>query len=214
LFVLGDVRQKLRWTVLALLCLLGAAAVVGWFRPETFGTLGKFADTLRFWEEGRVSSSHSTMVRVYEYKNIHAQLAAHGNSVLGDGPGAVFTDEYHPFPFGLEEYDYTVDEILARRFQNPHGLIPNLMLNTGYIGMAAFLIAMAVLYAACFMSFRATADPGLKNVLLALLAFLPAMVYNAWSPKTYMLLGILLGIAGALAARVRDIDLPGNASLD
>jgi len=200
LLVLGEFRDKARWLAAGAVC--GAVLVAGALtvRPQIFGTLGDFARTLRVWDIHSFSASRSSMVRVYEFANIHAHLSHRSNLILGEGPGSHFTDRYYPFPFRLAEDDYSFQEIESRRFQEPHGLLQNLLLNTGYGGTSAYLAFVFIIYTACYAVYRKTGRPPLKAQALVLLAFLPAMVYTTWTAKTNMLLGICLGLAGGLYA--------------
>ncbi len=170
------------------------------FFPQMFETLGYFASTLKFWDAEALSASPSSLVRVYEFKNIHAQIVDHGNPLLGDGPGAFFTDRYHPFPVELGENDYRAEEIAARQFRMPHTLVASLMLTAGYGGLLAYLALMGGAFVTTLKSARRTADPALRRALLSLLAFLPIIVYWCWSAKTKMLLGMTLGLIGTAIA--------------
>lgn len=174
--------------------------------PFMFDTIGAMAQSLRFWEPHSVSSSPSTLVRLYELRNIHLQLAGHGNLLFGDGPGSTFTDRYEPIPFGLFEYDYPAEELERREYSQAHTLFAQLMLQTGYLGMALYLACMAGLYLACFRAYRMLSAPLLKAVALTLLAFLPPMVYMTWNSKANMVLGLLVGVLGAVCALARNGD--------
>jgi len=203
LLALGRVRSKVRWFIVG--CLSAALVAVGlwWVRPETYAAVGYFWSTLKFWEEGNIARSHSTMVRVYEFKNIHEQLVDHDNLILGEGPGSLFSDRYHPFPFGLQENDFLLDEVRQRQFQNPHGLLQNLILDTGYGGMTFYLCLVGLTYFWCFRVFRRLRAPPLRAIALSIIAFLPAMVYMSWSAKNNMLAGIFLGTIACLQGYVR-----------
>jgi hypothetical protein len=187
-----------RWVVLAATVLPLIGLGVWYVRPEAYDQIGYYWSTLQFWNEGNVQRSESTMVRVYEFLNIHALLADTGNVLLGMGPGSRFSDTYHAIPFGLNVSAYTFEEIRDRSFENPHGLLPNLMLDTGYGGMLFYLSMMAAMYVLCFRCFRRAGNVSVKAVALSVLAFLPAIVYMSWSPKINMFVGIFLGMVGAL----------------
>jgi len=206
LLMLGGLRDKIRWLVVGAVCLVVVVGGLLAVRPELFGTLRYYASTLKFWDIHSLSQSRSSMVRVYEFANIHAQLRDHDNLILGEGPGSHFTDRYYPFPFGLTKDDYSFGDIQSRQFQKPHGLLQTLLLNLGYGGMLVYLTLVGVVYAHCFSVFRKTLRPVLKIVAIILLAFLPAMVYQSWSAKTNMLLGIFLGLAGSLYALAQTAD--------
>jgi len=210
LFAFGRVQDKILWVVVGCFCVVIVAGGLLIFNPSAYETIGHFADTLKVWDPERVASSHSTMVRAYGLLNIHAQLKDDGKLLLGEGPGSLFTDGYRPFPFPLHAGDYRETEILSRKFQNPHGLLANLMLNVGYGGMIVYLGLIFVGYLSLIVAFlRAEGAGALRAMSLALIAFLPAMVYSAWSSKNTMLLGTLLGMAGCLCALLR----PGDARL-
>ncbi len=201
-FVMGDLRDRLRLTVLGL-----AGGAVVFFAllqvtPDMMQTIGGMAGTLKFWDWQQVEASRSTLVRVYEFRNIHAQLVTHDNLILGDGPGATFTDRYHPFPFQLMGVDYPSEEILARQFKKTHSLFATLMLKTGYGGMFGYLLAVGLMEVAVIWGAWTERDRLRKAALTGLAAFLPAIVYQSWSPKNNMLLAILLGIAGVMLSRV------------
>ncbi len=55
----GSLQSKIRWTILGAFC--GSIVVAGLitFKPSVFQTLGYFAGTLKFWEEGRVMQASS-----------------------------------------------------------------------------------------------------------------------------------------------------------
>jgi hypothetical protein len=201
-FVMGHLRDRLRLAVLGL-----AGGVVVFFAllqvtPDMMQTIGGMASTLKFWDWQQVEASRSTLVRVYEFRNIHAQLVTHENLILGDGPGATFTDRYHPFPFQLMGVDYPMDEILARQFRKPHSLFATLMLKAGYGGMIGYLLAVGLMELAVIWGAWKERDRLRKAALTGLAAFMPAIVYQSWSPKNNMLLAVLLGIAGAMLSRV------------
>ena len=198
LLLMGRFRDKLRWALLGSVCAIGLVSIAVSIRPDLFRVIGHFAYSLKFWEEGAVTSSHSTMVRVYEFRNIHAQLVDHNNLILGEGPGSSFSDRYHPIPFGLTEGDYSTDEIVTRKFQNPHGILQTLMLNLGYGGMALYLLSMFLIYYVDFKVFAKSHNEVLKAVALTLLASLPSLVYGAWSPAARILLGVLFGVIAGL----------------
>ncbi|MBI4558233.1 MAG: hypothetical protein HY706_11680 [Candidatus Hydrogenedentes bacterium] len=200
LLLLGRFADKVRWALLGGVCAGAVLAGVLLLRPGAFETVGHFAGTLRVWDPTMAAASHSTMVRVHEFRNIHAQMAHNSNLILGEGPGSRFTDRYHPFPFGLTETDYPFEQIRTRAFEKGHGLLQNLLLNTGYGGTAAYLACMLGFYVGCLRAYRRLQNPALKTLTLALLAFLPAIMYDSWSAKNNMLLGILLGIVGNLYA--------------
>ena len=196
LLMFGRLRDKLRWLLAGVIGLIVTFAAVSYWMPDAFDTIRFHASSLRFWEQEQLESSTSTVIRIYEFKNIHAQMADHDNLILGEGPGATFSDNYHQFPFGIFPGDYTWEEIERRTFQNPHGLIQNLMLNLGYGGMLVYLGLIGILYWSCFELVRKSRKPYFRAIALALLAFLPAMVYSSWSPKNNMVLGVLFGIIG------------------
>jgi hypothetical protein len=149
------------------------------------------------------------VVRVYELRNIAAQIADHGNLLLGDGPGAKFSDAYYPFPFGLREgADYTLDDIIKRQFRVPHTIFASLLLVGGYGGMAIYFLIMFIVFLSAFRYYWSNDDPVFRRLLLALTIFLPIMVYSAWCAKTKMLLGITLGLLGCVCAwaQRREVD--------
>jgi hypothetical protein len=201
LFVLGDFREKFKWGIAGAVMVVGVVGTTVAVNPEAFRTLGHLASTLRFWEEGALESSTSTMIRVYELKNIHAQLGAEDNYIWGSGPASTFSDRFHPFPFPLKTGDYEVSEVLSRKFQNPHGIIGNLLLNTGYGGLTLYILAMGLLYLAALRVYLWGEDEALRAAALTLLAFLPVLVYGSWSPATRVILGALMGIIGVLYVR-------------
>ncbi len=196
--MLGNFAGKVRWAALAAILLPAIGLGLWQTRPQAFDQIGYFWSTLQFWEEGNIERSTSTMVRVYEFRNIHAQLIDHDNVLLGEGPGSRFSDAYHEVPFELRENDYTLKEIESRSFENPHGLLPNLMLDTGYGGLVVYLGAMVLLYLSVFGAFWRTRDASLRAIAMSLIAFLPAIVYMSWSPKINMCVGIFVGMVGAL----------------
>jgi hypothetical protein len=204
IFMVERVRAKIKYFLVAMVCCVALTAALFAVNPGAFKTIGYFAGTLRFWETEELMKSHSTAARVYEFYNIHAQLADHNNLLLGEGPGSRFSDRYHPFPFGLTRGDYTFEEIKHRRFENAHGLLQNLMLNTGYGGMFLILGALGLLWVSCYRSYRQLRLSGLRAISLGLFAFLPAMVYSTWSIKNNVLLGLMLGLAGVLSHAARE----------
>ena len=202
LMVLGRVGDKLRWAMSFSLAAIVVVAIILQLKPDVFDTLRYHASTLQFWNTQSAFSSQSTQIRLYEFRNINAQLWNRNNLLLGEGPGSVFSDNYHPIPFGLQAGDYTWEEQLTRRFQNPHGLLQNLMLNIGYGGLAAYLAIMALFYVSTFQTLRRAQQPDLRMVALLILAFLPAIGYYSWSPKNNFMLGLILGCIGATLANL------------
>jgi hypothetical protein len=198
--LLSEGAARIRYFTVGALAGTAVFIVMLTYRPEIFETIRAMAGTLRFWDAASREATPSTSVRVYEFLNIHAQLVDHGNLLLGDGPGSTFSDRYYPFPFGLGEGDYSIEEQERREFRNSHTLFTQLMLHVGYGGMAAYLGALAYAWLALYRLRRALDGPGARTVALALLAFLPAMAYMAWNAKANMLLGLTLGLAGALYA--------------
>ena len=196
----GRLRDKIRWIFLggagAALLLVLLMNVL----PYMFLTIGGMASTLKFWDIHKLENSPSTMVRIYEFRNVNAQLVDHRNLLLGEGPGSTFTDRYYPWPFGVTKYDYPHDEIVAREYQNTHSLISNLMLNVGYLGMVLYLAAVAAIFLACLRTQKRGQTPAQTALALSMVAFLPVMVYMSWSAKTYILLGVFFGIVGVLTA--------------
>ena len=120
--------------------------------------------------------------------------------MLGYGPGSTFTDRYYPFPFGLTEGEYPMAEQETRQFSNSHSLITQLMLHVGYLGILIYLLCFALIYAELYAAYRRMEAPRLKLIALALLCFLPGMVYMSWNSKANMLLGIIVGGGGVLIA--------------
>ncbi len=200
MLVLGRFRDKLRWI---LFVSIGALLVFGGvvlIRPQALHTIKYFASTLNVLNSGTVYGSKSTTVRIHQFKNIHAQLVYHDNLILGDGPGSTYSDRYHPFPFKLRPgMDYTWQEIWSRRFERGHGLLPNLILNTGYGGMAAYLMAMLGLNVLCLAALRRVKNsPALFPIAFTLVACFPTFVYESWSAKNNMTLGFVMGIVACL----------------
>jgi hypothetical protein len=200
LLLLGSPRDKLRWIVGAGVMAAVIVFAVLVFKPDAFLTIGYHARTLAFWAPDKQVYNTSIVIRVHEFQNIHATLVDHRNLILGEGPGSVFTDEYHPIPFALTTGDFTAAEIQKREFQNAHGLVQNLLLNLGYGGTAAFLLALAAIYLSAILNVFRTRDPAHRAIALALAAFFPAMAYSAWSPKNNILIGLFAGFIGLYAA--------------
>lgn len=180
-----------------LVCLAVLNLAVMQVAPKMFTTMGSMAGSLNFLDPNQITGSHSTLIRVYEFKNIHAELKQERNLILGKGPGGHFTDRIHPFPIHLRDADYSKTQIATRQFTKPHGLLQRLILTLGYGGMAIFTICMAGMYFSCFYAFRAAPNALSKSIALALLAFLPAIVYMTWSAKATMICGLCMGIVGA-----------------
>lgn len=205
LLILGRIGDKARWILAGALAAVVVIGIVLVARPDALYTIGYFASTLDVTDPDKVLGSHSTMVRIYEFRNITAQLWHNGRLLFGEGPGSSFTDSYYPFPVGLDPMsDYTWEEIQSRQFANAHGLLQNLLLNTGFGGMVAYLLCMLGVYVACFRAFFRLSSPGLQAVALALAAYLPSIIYDSWSPKNNMTLGILIAVVAGLAAIARD----------
>jgi len=198
LVAFGRLRDKVRWLMLGGVGIAVMVVLLLQVLPFMFQTLSALAGTLQFWDVNKLAESHSNVVRIYEFKNIHAQLLNHDNLILGDGPGSTFTDKYYPWPDTSTEGDFSYDEILQRKYKNTHSLVSNLILNIGYGGMLAFVACMAGIFLVCLRAYRRARSPALNALALSLLAFLPVMVYMSWSAKTYVLTGTFLGIAGCL----------------
>jgi hypothetical protein len=205
LLFLGRSQHKVRWVTTGAVAVIMTFAAVTYWMPDAFHTIRYHASTLRFWETADFEKSPSTVVRMYEFKNIHAQLADKNDLILGAGPGATFSDKYYEIPFGVSTDEYPWPEIQKRRFQNAHGLLQNLMLNVGYGGMIVYLSLLAVIYWSCFQLVRHVQGYE-RGIALTLLAFLPAMFYSSWSAKNNMLLGILLGIVGCMWSLEKESD--------
>ena len=107
LLVFGNLRAKVRWLLAGGVGLIVTFAAVSYWLPDAFNTIQFHASTLRFWDSQNLESSTSTVIRVYEFKNINAQMLDHHNVILGEGPGATFSDNYHQFPFAIFPGDYT-----------------------------------------------------------------------------------------------------------
>lgn len=208
LVVLDRMRSKMLVLGVGALCAVGVVYFVAFLGESMFETIGSMASTLKIWESHSVTTSHSTMVRAYEFRNIHAQLADHNNLLLGDGPGSTFTDRYHPFPFGLSDGDYPITEQEVRQFRNSHSLLTQLMLQVGYLGTLVYILCFVLLYVALFGAYRHVDIPHIKLIALALLCFLPSMVYMSWNSKANMLLGIIVGGTGGFAPLILKLKLP------
>ncbi len=200
LLVFDKARAKLYALGFFVLCGIAIVFLVTLLGEAMFGTIATMANTLKVWERHEVEASHSTMVRMYEFRNIHAQLVDHNNLLLGDGPGSTFSDRYHPFPFGLERGDYSFEEEEQRQFHNSHSLITQLMLHVGYLGMAIYLGAFASLFLMLWAASRRLDYVQFRLLALGILCFLPCLVYMSWNSKANMLLGLFIGGAGSLMA--------------
>ena len=200
MIIIGRFGDKLRWVFFTAVGTLAVFVGVILVRPQALDTIKYFASTLNVFDSESVLSSNSTVVRVYQFKNMHAQMVYHDNLILGEGPGSTYSDRFHPFPFPLRPgTDYTWEEIWSRRLNRGHGLLHNLLFNTGYGGMAAYLTAMLGLYLLCFGAFRRLKDsPTLFPIAFTLIACFPAFVYESWSAKNNMTLGFVMGIIACL----------------
>lgn len=201
-WLLSPARGKVRVALGVATIGLAGFGLIASYNPGIIDTLSYFANTLKFWDEEQVTSSRSTMVRVYEFRNIRAELAEAGRTAIGLGPGGSFTDRHHPFPFDLTEDDFSLAERMSRRFQSAHGLLQNTLLTLGIAGTALYLVALGTLYAVAVGAYRRVRMREEQALVLALIGFLPAMMYLTWSAKTNMLFGILLGIIGVIVARI------------
>ena len=193
----GKLRVALGVTAIG----LAGFALIASYNPAVLSTLAYFASTLVFWDPELVTASRSTMVRVYEFANIRAELEEAGRMAIGFGPGGTFTDRHHPFPFPLTVDDFSLEERMSRQFQGAHGLLQNTLLVLGLAGTALYLIALAALYALAAAAYRHLPSNTERVIALALVGFLPAMMYLTWSAKSNMLFGILLGVLGVLVSR-------------
>ncbi|HOD48532.1 MAG TPA: O-antigen ligase family protein [Candidatus Hydrogenedentes bacterium] len=198
LVILDRLRTKVIVLAFSALCATAIVYVVALWGESMFETIGSMAGTLKIWEAHSVTASLSTMARVYEFRNIHSQLLEHNNLLLGDGPGSTFSDQYHPYPFGLSENDYSVAEQESRQFRNSHSLVTQLILQVGYLGLLVYVLCFALIYAALYAAYRHMRHPRLRLIALSLLCFLPSMVYMSWNSKSNMLLGIVVGGTGLL----------------
>lgn len=195
LWLFSKVADKLKVSVLITLVAAGIILGIQTLRPDTFRTLKYFAGTIKFWENEGMGYSESNLVRIYEFKNIHAQLVDNRNLFLGEGPGSTFSDAYHQFPMPLRESDYPIEEILRRRFETPHSIIAILILNFGYVGMVGYFAAIGIIFFRLLMHWR-TMVPGLqRQFLLMYLSYYPTAVYYCWTSKTNMVYGVVLGTA-------------------
>ena len=190
---------------------LAGFGLIASYNPAVISTLSYFASTLAFWDEELVTASRSTMVRVYEFANIRAELEESGRMAFGLGPGGTFTDRHHPFPFDLTADDYSLEERMSRQFQGAHGLLQNTLLTLGLAGTGLYLIALAALYALAVAAYRHLQLNADRAIALALTGFLPAMMYLTWSAKSNMLFGIVLGLLGVLVSRCPEEDVPESA---
>jgi len=166
--------------------------------PSMFVTITGTTSTLDLRNPAGVLASNSIHARVYEFKNIAAELRADRNQILGQGLGSSFSDRYHPFPFEIGPSDYPDEQRRVRQFSEPHGLVQVLWLRLGYGGAAVFLSSVLGLYICAFSAFFKTRHPALLSTALALVAVLPGVVYMTWSAKGNMICGIALGITGTL----------------
>ena len=198
IFALAWRYLNYRRVAAALICLIVLNLAVMRVAPMMFDTMGLMANSLNIFDADSVAGSHSTLVRIHEFKNIHAQLKDKDNLLLGEGPGGHFTDKYSPFPFQLREYDYPREQIITRKFIKPHGLLQRLMLNIGYGGMTVYLLCIFFVYLSCLLSYRCSENEIIRYIMLALLAFLPGIVYMTWSTKASMICGISFGIIGCI----------------
>lgn len=200
LVLVDRARAKLYVLGFSGLCGVAIIVLVTMLGEAMFDTIASMANTLKVWERHEMEASHSTMVRVYEFRNIHAQLVDHNNLLLGDGPGSTFTDRYHPFPFGLDRGDYPVEEQEQRQYRNSHSLFTQLMLQVGYLGMTIYLGAFGVVFLLLYIVYRRLKHLQFRMFALGMLCFLPCLVYMSWNSKANMLLGLLAGGAGILTA--------------
>jgi hypothetical protein len=193
LWAISSLREKQRIALISIT--VGCAIIFGLlqFRPETLTTVRYFAGTLRFWQDEGMGYSQSNLIRIYEFKNIHAQLVDHNNLLLGEGPGSKFSDKYHPFPMGLRESDYPIDEILKAKFESPHTIVATILLNNGYLGLTVYFGGVLLLFLRLFQLFQLSSHPALSHLVAALFAFFPAAVYFCWTAKTNMFFGLFLG---------------------
>jgi hypothetical protein len=212
-WLFSRMRAKVYMTAAGALCMAGVFITLTAINPDMFITIRSMAGTLRFWEVENLESSPSTIVRIYELRNIHAQLADGNNLLLGQGPGSTFTDAYHPFPFGLSEGDFSIAEQQTRQFRNPHTLFAALLLHVGYLGMIGYLVCLGMLYWANYSALRNAATPLLRVMALSMFGYLPAMAYMTWNSKANMLFGLSIGMVGVLyAASVEAREPEDNAA--
>lgn len=214
LLIFDKARAKLYALGFSALCGIAIVFLVTLLGEAMFGTIATMANTLKVWERHEVEASHSTMVRMYEFRNIHAQLVDHNNLLLGDGPGSTFSDRYHPFPFGLDQGDYSFEEEEQRRFNNSHSLVTQLMLQVGYLGMTVYLGAFAILSLMLWAACRRLKHVQFRLLALGILCFLPCLVYMSWNSKANMLLGLFIGGAGSLMALQHREDSKAAAIFD
>ncbi len=217
LVLVDRARAKLYMLGFSGLCAIAIVFLVTLLGEAMFDTIASMANTLKVWERHEMEASHSTMVRVYEFRNIHAQLVDHNNLLLGDGPGSTFTDLYHPFPFGLDRGDYPFEEQEQRQYHNSHSLFTQLMLQVGYLGMTIYLGAFGVVFLMLYIACRRLKHLQFRMLALGMLCFLPCLVYMSWNSKANMLLGLFAGAAGILMAlqhqeAVQSTPAPGSES--
>jgi len=151
---------------------------------------------LKFFTEGlgKGDFSHSTLVRIYEFKNIVSENT--GNIIsffFGKGFGGYFKYSHYPLPFELNISDYTLYELNHRVYFHPHTFINYTLLKGGliffifYIGISTYIFKKG-------FSLLNTKDIYIKFLGSFSIFYAIYSLNSFWLPHYLVFTGILLGI--------------------
>ena len=148
---------------------------------------------------GNLSESPTT--RIYEFKNIIAELRdlRLPGILFGKGAGGYFTFAYYVPSFNLGISAYSAMERSLGIFFNPHTFFNYWLLKGGIIGLGWYIILITYVFILALKKARREMNAGVKyNLALWLVFFCPVALFHAdWRPDIAFILGLTVGIVMA-----------------
>ena len=144
--------------------------------------------------------SESPVTRIYEFKNITAELWGLGlpGILFGKGAGGYFTFAHYAPSFNLGISAYSAMERSQGIFFNPHTFVNYWLLKGGIIGLGWYIASITYAFILALKKARTGIKAGMKyNLALWLVFFCPVVFFGSWMPSISFLFGLVSGIVMA-----------------
>jgi hypothetical protein len=195
--VFGALKSFLKVVVFAVIIIGFALWFMDSVRPGSLDYLEWKLNSFLDISYDRGLSSAAT--RWLEFKNIVPYLWHRGNILWGEGLGGWFVDKYYPFAeWLLGGSAYPDDWILAGRLYKPHGTQLVILLKMGIVGLVIYYGILMAIFINGIKILRRCHDPFFRIILLAVLSFLPLLLYKNFISKMQIFMGVAIGILAVI----------------